>query len=304
MSTLHGRTLAILNPTAGRGDLVRRWETFAASLPDDVAVIQSSASVEQAAREAAEQGAAEVIAVGGDGTVQQVLNGILQSGRRDVILGVVPWGSANDFAVGLRTAQQHQVADSLWSGTLRIDIGLAIADKRRRHFCNVCGIGLTARIARRAQRLRRYFQEHRYTVALLQSACFDLACVSLSHRCDDEMEFAEHAALLFCASLGPREGGFVIASDANLCCGRFKTLLVEQISFVELLPYLPQLLRGSLPHNDQRLVRQSARKICLRSEPGEWDIHLDGEPFVDADDNCAEVVLEVLPAHLSVRLYD
>src|SRR6476659_3585476 len=96
-------TCVIYNPAAGRG----RAERLLRALPPAIArgvewrPTSRAGEATELARQAAEEGFAKVVAAGGDGTVHEVANGVLQSARRDTVFSVWPLGSANDFAFSL-----------------------------------------------------------------------------------------------------------------------------------------------------------------------------------------------------------
>ncbi len=94
------RTCVILNPRAGRGRAVIKLEGARSTLPSDAVIVTTErrGHAIELAREAALDGFDRVIAAGGDGTVHEVANGLLQSGQTDVILSTWPLGSSNDYA--------------------------------------------------------------------------------------------------------------------------------------------------------------------------------------------------------------
>src|SRR5262245_20036228 len=111
----------IFNPVAGRGRAARRlswlrkhWQGRADFRPP-----AHASHAEELAYEAARAGFAVVTAAGGDGTVHEVANGLLRAGRPDVVFGVVPLGSANDYAYSLRHDRGPDPA-----GGRPVDVGL------------------------------------------------------------------------------------------------------------------------------------------------------------------------------------
>jgi diacylglycerol kinase (ATP) len=97
------RTCVIYNPVAGRGRAERLLKELPPQLIKDIELRPSQKPGHSAelAREAAVAGFGRIIAAGGDGTVHEVANGILQSGQRDVTFSIWPIGSANDYAYSL-----------------------------------------------------------------------------------------------------------------------------------------------------------------------------------------------------------
>jgi diacylglycerol kinase family enzyme len=91
----------IYNPAAGRGKAETLFQTSRTDPDVELRPTERPGHAVELARQAAEQGFAKVMAAGGDGTVHEVANGILQSGNRDVTFAVWPVGSANDYAYTL-----------------------------------------------------------------------------------------------------------------------------------------------------------------------------------------------------------
>lgn len=156
------RALLVVNPKAtatsarGRDVLIR---ALGSDLKIDVVETRRRGHAVEAARRAVEDGLDVVIAMGGDGTVNETVNGLLAAGPRDDLpaLAVVPGGSANVFArtLGLPTSAVEATAEILEA--LRADrrrsIGLGRADERWFMFC--AGFGLDAEVVRVVERKRR-----------------------------------------------------------------------------------------------------------------------------------------------------
>src|SRR5580704_14365893 len=97
------RTCVIYNPVAGRGRAGKLLKELPSQLMKDIELrpSQKPGHSMEPASEAAEAGFGKIIAAGGDGTVHEVANGILQSGQRETIFSIWPIGSANDYAYSL-----------------------------------------------------------------------------------------------------------------------------------------------------------------------------------------------------------
>jgi diacylglycerol kinase (ATP) len=143
----------IANPAAGRGRGRKALERVRSLLgpEDELVVSQGPGDSERLAAEAAAAHAV-ITVMGGDGTLSEVINGIAASGFR-AALGVLPVGTANDFAiyVGVPTDLERAVA-IVRAGHLRqVDLGLVERGGRRRYFATTIGVGLSAAVARLAQ---------------------------------------------------------------------------------------------------------------------------------------------------------
>ncbi|GAC1569395.1 MAG: diacylglycerol kinase family lipid kinase [Candidatus Dormibacteria bacterium] len=160
--------VAIVNPSSGRGRTGRRWpEALAAlelaGLHPRVWLTSEREDATRLTREAVAGGAATILAVGGDGTLSEVVNGLFDAtGRqlRRVTVGVVPGGSGGDFRRSLAIPNSFSGAAAvLAAGHVRsLDLGrVTYADASVRHFVNIadCGVGgeVVARVNGRPRRL-------------------------------------------------------------------------------------------------------------------------------------------------------
>ncbi|HEX6972355.1 MAG TPA: diacylglycerol kinase family protein, partial [Limnochordia bacterium] len=131
------RILCIVNPAAGGGRAARRWPALAAGLAQrglrvETAVTRAAGEARRIAGRARDGGYRAVVAVGGDGTLHEVINGLLGGGQRPNALaplppiGWIPLGTGNDFAhaVGLG-GSQRAILDAIAAGNWRsIDLGV------------------------------------------------------------------------------------------------------------------------------------------------------------------------------------
>jgi diacylglycerol kinase (ATP) len=171
-----GELVVIANPRAGRGRVGQELpelerQLLARRLPHRIHETEAPGHAVELARRALDDGARFLVAVGGDGTVQEVVNGMLQDDRPvrpEAVLGVVAAGSGSDFVrtFGLpgdaARAVRHLEGDRLY----RIDViraeyrdgeGTAF-----RYVPNIAEVGLGAEVVRRAERLPRRLGRSRY----------------------------------------------------------------------------------------------------------------------------------------------
>jgi diacylglycerol kinase family enzyme len=156
------RALLVVNPKA-TATTARTRDVLAHALASEtrLEVVETKARnhATELARTAAQDGLDVVVALGGDGTVNEVVNGLLSEGPRDGLpaLAVVPGGSTNVFARALGQAGTAVEATSDLLEAIRLDrrrrIGLGRADERWFTFC--AGLGLDAEVVRRVEHRRR-----------------------------------------------------------------------------------------------------------------------------------------------------
>jgi len=146
--------LAVMNPTAGRGRAGRAWPALAAAfearaVPVELLATRAAGEATRLVADAVAQGRRRVLAVGGDGTLHEVLNGLVGAPRR-MTLAVAPFGTGNDWARGRRIPRDPRgIAAMLAAGrTLAHDVGeidyQSGTRRERRHFINLAGVGYDA----------------------------------------------------------------------------------------------------------------------------------------------------------------
>lgn len=298
-----GKTCVIYNPYAGRG-LAEQWLK---NLPPTLArgvelrpTTHSGQAVELA-RQACEEGFEKVVSAGGDGTVHEVANGILQSGRRDVIFSVWPIGSANDFAYSLgMDVWWTRYREAEITELMTIDVGMVRAHDRQRYFvCNL-GVGFNGLINGEARRTRWLKGLPLYAWAFLKSIIKHFATPVMT-VCFDETEVTTPTLALSVLN-GQREGNFPLRPQASLTDGWLDYMHATRLSRGHLLRYLPAMIRGKLPENHPLLRLGQAQRIAVRCE-SPLCVHADGEFVCVPADQILDILIEVLPRRLRVEVY-
>jgi diacylglycerol kinase (ATP) len=292
--------LVVLNPAANRGKALHYRELARKKAAEEGAeYIETSRAgeAEERARQAANEGSA-VIVVGGDGSIHEVVNGLLAAEKR-VPLGIVAAGSGNDFAWNTLHLPHDPVEafERAFHGALiNIDAGRV----NGRYFANAFSIGLDADIAVTAHRLKRWpfmSGQRLYYSATLKQLLFGYhRCPQLAFRLD-ECEWMElRRYVLLAVSNGPTYGGgFRINPPADPTDGWLRVCAIDYMPLLRALRLLPVVQRGE--HTGLPGVRFfQAQRIEIRSR-SLVNIQLDGETM------CAHVCqAEVLPGALYVRV--
>ena len=298
-----GGTCVIYNPAAGRG----RAERLLRALPQALAAVAElrptahAGHATELARVACDEGFAKVVAAGGDGTVHEVANGVLQSGRRDVVFSVWPLGSANDFAYSLgMSAWWQRREQGATTDVLEIDVGQITTPRGVTHFvCNL-GVGFNGMVNGEARKTRWLKGLPLYAWAFVKSMAKHFDRPTMTVRFDDVEVVAPTLALSVLN--GQREGNFPLRPDAKLDDGLFDYMHATRLTRLHLLRYLPAMVRGTLPAN-HRLVRLGrARRVEVRCETP-LCVHADGEFVCVPEDGVKEIAVEVLPKRLRVEVY-
>lgn len=293
----------ILNPAAGRGKALhirRRLEEVLrrSSLDYTFLVTAGPGDATVKAREAA-AGSSVVVAVGGDGTVNETAAGVMGTGAA---LAVLSEGSGNDFArtIGAPSRPEAIVERLHRYAVGHYDVGRAVlthADGRtdERWFFNSIGIGFDAAVARRVSAIRRLRGIPLYLTALVQTiAGFAPRRGTITAPGVNRSE----EFLVVCAGLGKWEGGgFKLTPDAVPDDGLFQICCAVGSSMREVVPVLPFTLTGR--HIGRKhIVDLVTDRFTLALEGG-FPVHGDGESF-GTDVTTVEVSL--VPGALKVVL--
>lgn len=300
----------IFNPMAARGSAARtRGEIEsafrAAGAGCTIVDTEGRGHATLLAREAAEQGWPAVVAVGGDGIVHEVVNGLVPAaGEGETVpLGIIPVGSGNDFVkmLGLPAHRPAEVVRGLVQGhRRRVDIGRVTRHLSEGgpagvwYFTNGVGVGFDAQVARHAREIKRLRGFAIYAWALMKT----LSQLRSPHIVVtvDGRTIADGPLILTTVSNGPCHGGtFWLCPGASIDDGQLDILVAEARPLPSLLMLLPFVLRGR--HLGKRGVAlHRGRRIEVQCDEA-LPIHADGEIVAEW---VRELVIEVLPGRLTV----
>jgi len=283
----------IFNPAAGKSRASQRIETLRQSWGDRVAFRPTSHPRHgiELARQASLDGFPIVAGAGGDGTIHEVANGILQSGREDVRFAVFPIGSANDFAYSL--FHEKDCPSQRW-----IDVGKVTADDgRSAHFVCCTGLGFSGAVTVEAQRIRKLQGMLLYGWATMKALWRRYEVPMMELEIDGET--TRTPTLMFSLLQGKREGGFVLAPNALLDDGWFDYFQVGRMSRFEVMRFLPRLALFGPTANHPKIRQGRCRSVKIRSE-APMNVHLDGELLCTQEDGLRSFEMELKPRALCV----
>lgn len=274
----------ILNPASGAGRAAKRRPILeralsARSLDYTIRESTSPGHAVELAGEALRAGATVVAAAGGDGTVHEVANGLLQA-RPHVgpvpRFAAIPMGTGNDFAAQVGASTTTAAVTLLEAGASRsIDVGRVEWDGRVEFFVNGAGTGIDVDIVRHSLRLKWLPGLAAYLASVIRAAA-RYRPPPVRIRLDGRL--SEQELMILAVGNGNRiGGGFRITPDAMLDDGWFDVCLVAPLNYLEVARVLPRVMRGT--HTDHERVEMSrARSIqveTLSDEP--FFFQLDGE---------------------------
>ncbi len=290
----------IVNPAAGRGQAARLAPEAGRILeglgvPFDVQRTTQPEEATRLAEQASQEGCRPVVALGGDGTINEVLNGLVRAhvnGGPVGTMAVIPAGSGNDFNYMLRPSDGLEGAcRRLAEGRTRlIDVGRI----DERYFANGVGIGFDAVVNVVSRRHRRLRGLPLYLLAVLETVFIYYKAPLLTIRYDD----AEVTApMLMISAMNGRRfgGGFLVTPQAKVDDGLLDLCLARQVSRPGILRLIPHFIRGT--HVQQPTVTMArARKVTVTSEAG-LASHVDGEIYTT---DARRLEIEILPQRLNM----
>ncbi len=296
----------ILNPMADMGNAWKVANDLRPILNDYDGHVDWSGTVypthaTELAKQAGDQGYEMVIAMGGDGTVHEIINGImLLPENKRPILGIVPVGSGNDFAhaVGVPLQSDHALAHALRGEPSLIDLGLMTDEHgRKEYFDNTLGIGFDAVVTIRSHKLPVLRGFLMYLTAVIQTILLNHDPALMQIESDGEQW--EQRNLLVTMCNGPREGGgFLIAPDARIDDGILHYAMIRNVSRLMMFRLVPEVMKGT--HGKWRQVKMGAcKKLSVRGDRAMY-IHADGEVFTGFGSDLREATVEVVPGALKV----
>ena len=299
------RVKLIFNPHADRG---RAWD-IASSLQTIIehhgGASWASSEYPTHATELAEQAALEgydvIAALGGDGTVHEIVNGLMRvPAENRPTLAAVPLGSGNDFSSNVGVEQDVDIAmERVFHGEVKtIDLGqISDATGRTEYWDNTLGIGFDASATIHSRQITRLQGFLMYLWAVILTILRNHDAPLMKIITDEET--IEQNVLMLVLCNGPREGGgFFIAPGALLDDGVLNYAMVESVSRPMMLRLVPEVMRGT--HGRFKQVRLGQfRELRLTSERP-ITIHTDGEVFAGFSSNVQDIHVKILPGELKV----
>jgi YegS/Rv2252/BmrU family lipid kinase len=282
-------TIVILNPTAGSPEHVQSSQERIETLAGDCPVWVTSHPGEAVAltRRALEEGFTRVIAAGGDGTVNQVANGLAGS---NATLGVIPMGSVNVFAMELGLPL-HNLQRS-WEVIEDTNVRLVDLPKANgKYFVQLAGVGLDAQVVKETSlAFKRSFGPLSYLISAAQIAAREPPKLFI----ESENTSVEEGSFVLVGNGRLYGGPFPFFKHAIIDDGLFDVVVFKRLGFLEIINYLQQVVFSSginIPEIEYFQTRQ-LRLTSAQDVPLELDGELAGS--CPADFQIRERALRVL----------
>lgn len=296
------RFCIIVNPVAGKGAGEKAIPEIESHLKRlgldyDIALTDYPGHGIELVKDAGSNGYGTVVAVGGDGTVNEVINGLMQaknSGRLTSNLGVFPVGRGNDFSFGMGIPQELQAAcELLVNGKPRkIDIGFVIGGDYPdgRYFGNGVGIGFDTIVGFEAAKLPSFISGiPAYLIAALKTI-FLFNAPLLRIQIDDEI--LEQPCILVSMMNGKRMGGsFMFAPESAPDDGLLNLCIAHEVTRLQVLGLFPKVMSGT--QADHHAIKMPlGKRIHITALSGSLPVHADGETICEAGDELEVSILQ------------
>jgi diacylglycerol kinase (ATP) len=275
----------IVNPAAGANSTHRKWPGIQsllkqAGLSFDYQFTESKGHGIELAKAAASDGYRYLVAVGGDGTIHEVANGILQTeNSRDTSLGIICTGTGSDLSRSIGVSHDFtQICSSLTNPRhIVIDIGSVKFRQNgkplQRYFVNYAGIGIDAEVVRATERFPKFFGG---TIPYLTGLVFSFIGYRnkpVNLRIDDRAAEKAKVLSVVVANGSYYGGGMHIAPGAKPDDSLFDMIIIGDIGKFDLIKTMPRVYKGThLTHPGVRVERgisisiESSRKFLLHAD--------------------------------------
>ncbi len=268
--------LFIINPVAGKNKLkditfLIRNKMKQANIKFDIVRTTQPGEAVNISKEGLLAGYNTIVAVGGDGTINEVAKGLIVNGCGR--LGIIPMGTGNDLVKSLNISLDPEEAiDVIIKGhTKSIDVGI-VNDKA---FLNVASIGLDAEVVQNTEKVKSFLMsKFSYVIGLL------ITMLSYKHKRIliqlDKLTLEKEALLVAVGNGRYYGGGMKICPVADLEDNYFHICLISKISKLKLLFIFPSIFKGKHLKYTKHVNMYKAKSISIQSKDKMY-INIDGE---------------------------
>ncbi|NLZ48992.1 MAG: diacylglycerol kinase family lipid kinase [Clostridiales bacterium] len=288
------RHLFIINPQAGKGrtkDIIPMIEKACKkeSIEYIIEITEKAGHAREIAKEYTSKEVMRVYSVGGDGTLNEVLNGMAES---DSSLAIIPSGSGNDF---IRSLTNKEDLEDILITSIKKEFELVDLGKcNDKYFINIASVGLDAEIVYNAIKIKRLPlipSKFAYLISIFTTV-FGYKSKKLKIQLDDKNIYEE--TLLTAVANGKYYGGgMMVAPKAELCDGTFEICHVKEVSPFKIIRLFPRLIKG-IHDTIKEVSFYKTKKIRIQSEE-EISVNIDGELF-----RARDISLEILPKAIKI----
>ena len=283
----HNTWYVIVNPIAGFGKGLKKWKALKPLLEKEFNVVSVVTEYDrhaiELARKAIEDGYRQIIAIGGDGTLHQVINGLMTQQKiptHEVVVAFISCGTGNDWVRSFLfpTKNEALVALIKQRKTCLQDIGRVThywqGEPTTEYFNNIAGVGFDAYVIQQTK--NKIGGQFAYLLGMVR-CLFKYRCIQLKLKINGQ----QHASMSYLTLAAINQfagGGMKLAPQAINNDGLFDVILVRAMSRWEVLKYMPKLFDGSYIHLPQVSVfRASSFEVEILTDHSNTFCEADGE---------------------------
>ena len=311
------KILVIYNPTAGRGRVLEHWPQVEEALHEsgikfDVAPTNAPLDAVRLAEEASGKFDA-VVGVGGDGTIHEIVNGLLRASNEaeTVPLGIIPLGNGDDFAkmippetsIGGKMFNWREVLPKIAAGrTHSFDVGKIQGgpispemDDGPHYFMNGMDVGFGAQTTYNLRQIPRFLTGLSAYLTAVIKTLIDYKIPRLRLQVDDRPSFEQEATLTAIMNGRCFGSGFWVCPEARADDGFFDLLVSEAVDRLNIMRLVPTIMKGE--HLNEPVVKlYRAKRVTIETTEPEV-VEVDGEiPYM----NARRLEIELLTKRLRV----
>lgn len=311
------KILVIYNPTAGRGRVLEHWPQVEQALHEsgikfDVAPTNAPLDAVRLAEEASGKFDA-VVGVGGDGTIHEIVNGLLRASNEaeTVPLGIIPLGNGDDFAkmippetsIGGKMLNWREVLPKIAAGrTHSFDVGKIQGgpispemDDGPHYFMNGMDVGFGAQTTYNLRQIPRFLTGLSAYLTAVIKTLIDYKIPRLRLQVDDRPPFEQEATLTAIMNGRCFGSGFWVCPEARADDGFFDLLVSEAVDRLNIMRLVPTIMKGE--HLNEPVVKlYRAKRVTIETTEPEV-VEVDGEiPYM----NARRLEIELLTKRLRV----
>jgi len=279
--------LVIYNPIAGRGRVKKHWPELQQGLIDagiEFDVTATSAPLD--AVKLAEQATTKystVIAVGGDGTIHEVVNGLMRASSEGetITLGIVPLGNGDDFAkmippqttIGGKVFDWHIAIEKIAKGqTKMFDVGRMSDDKlgvgqsnKPHYFMNGMDIGFGAQAALNFTKVPSFLTGMVAYLAAIMKTLIDYHIPKVTIQIDDQEAFEQSTTMTAITNGRCFGSGFWVCPEAQIDDGLLDVMVTQSVGRLKIMCLIPKIMKGT--HVNEPILRNyRARRVVIKSQ--------------------------------------
>lgn len=272
-------TLVICNQSSGNAEAAENLESLLDQTTTHIEYLTQDTDLNVLVKNAAESGCIRVVAAGGDGTVNSVVNALMQlprSGRPR--MAILPLGTANDFAMTLEMPDDIQAATALISNSdayLPIDVAEVRGRDYVRYFANIAAGGNSVRVS---EEMTSDLKERWGAYCYLRGAMNvlgDLDSYRVTAKCDDEQFTDLHVWAVLVANGKTNAGRITVAPHARPNDGLLDVVIIQDGTVVDIMEIVSEAIFGNYLECEQVIFRQ-CKSLLLNATPA-MRFTMDGE---------------------------